>query len=82
MFAYTDIKEAPWYVIETDNKRSAHLNLISHLLSLIPYRSVPQENVELPPRQERSYVRPPKDVQGTMVPVRYRVQSREEAGSG
>jgi polyphosphate kinase 2 (PPK2 family) len=82
MFAYTDIKEAPWHVIETDNKRSAHLNLISHLLSLISYRSVPQENVELPPRQERSYVRPPKDVQGTMVPVRYRVQSREEAGSG
>jgi polyphosphate kinase len=74
MFAYTDIKEAPWYVIETDNKRSAHLNLISHLLSLIPYQSVPQENVKLPPRQERSYVRPPKSVQGTMVPVRYQVK--------
>jgi polyphosphate kinase 2 len=74
MFAYTDIKEAPWYVIETDNKRSAHLNLISHLLSLIPYQSVPQENVKLPPRQERSYVRPPKSVQGTMVPVRYQVE--------
>src|SRR3979490_1888078 len=57
MFAYTDIKEAPWYVIETDNKRSAHLNLINHLLGLIPYQSVPQENVKLPPRQERSYIR-------------------------
>ena len=74
MFAYTDIKEAPWYVIETDNKRSAHLNLISHLLSLIPYQSVPQENVKLPPRQEHSYVRPPKTVQGTMVPIRYQVE--------
>jgi polyphosphate kinase len=74
MFAYTDIKEAPWHVIETDNKRSAHLNLISHLLSLIPYRSVPQENVKLPPRQERSYIRPPKSVQGTTVPIRYRVE--------
>jgi polyphosphate kinase 2 len=75
MFAYTDIKEAPWYVIETDNKRSAHLNLISHLLSLIPYRSVPEEHVELPPRQERSYLRPPKNLQGTAVPVRYQVES-------
>ena len=74
MFAYTDIKEAPWYVIETDNKRSAHLNLISHLLSLMPYQSVPQEQIKLPPRQERSYVRPPKSAQGTPVPVRYQVE--------
>jgi polyphosphate kinase 2 len=74
MFAYTDIKEAPWHVIETDNKRSAHLNLISHLLSLIPYKSVPQQHIELPPRQERSYKRPPKEMQGTPVPVRYEVE--------
>jgi polyphosphate kinase 2 len=74
MFAYTDIKEAPWYVIETDNKRSAHLNLLSHLLSLIPYKSVPQQHIELPPRQERSYKRPPKEMQGTPVPVRYEVE--------
>ena len=74
MFAYTDIKEAPWFVIETDNKRSAHLNLLSHLLSLIPYKSVPQQHIELPPRQERSYKRPPKEMQGTPVPVRYEVE--------
>jgi len=74
MFAYTDIKEVPWHVIETDNKRSAHLNLISHLLSLIPYRPVPQEHPELPPRQERSYKRPPKSQQGIAVPVRYQVE--------
>ena len=74
MFAYTDIKEAPWYVIETDNKRSAHLNLISHLLSLVPYEPVPHERLELPPRQERSYKRPPKEMQGTAVPVRYEVE--------
>jgi polyphosphate kinase 2 len=74
MFAYTDIKEAPWYVIETDNKRSAHLNLISHLLSLIPHRPVPQDHLELPPRQERSYKRPPKNLQGTVVPQRYEVE--------
>src|SRR5205809_1152951 len=73
MFAYTDIKEAPWYVIETDNKRSAHLNLISHLLSLLPYQSVPQEQIKLPPRQERSYVRPPKSSQ-RMVPTKFHVE--------
>src|SRR5207245_2606154 len=57
MFAYTDIKEAPWHVIETDNKRTAHLNLMSHLLSLIPYQQVPHEQIELPPRQNRAYQR-------------------------
>jgi polyphosphate kinase 2 len=81
MFAYTDIKEAPWYVIETDNKRSAHLNLISHLLSLIPYQAVPQEHIKLPRRQQRSYVRPPKNVQGTMVPIRYQVDSTGGGGT-
>ena len=80
MFAYTDIKQAPWYVIETDNKRSAHLNLISHLLSLIQYQSVPQERIKLPPRQERSYVRPPKGIQGTTVPIRYQVESAGREG--
>ncbi|TMC02443.1 MAG: polyphosphate kinase 2 [Chloroflexi bacterium] len=73
MFAYTDIKEAPWHVVETDNKRAAHLNLISHFLSLIPYEPVPHEGIELPPRQRRGYQRPPKSMQ-TMVPVRYEVR--------
>src|SRR5436189_101670 len=50
------------------------LNLISHLLSLMPYQSVPQEQIKLPPRQERSYVRPPKSAQGTPVPDRYQVE--------
>jgi polyphosphate kinase 2 len=74
MFAYTDIKESPWYVIETDNKRSAHLNLISHLLSLIPYQPVPHDHIDLPPRQQRSYKRPPKSTQGFHIPVRYEVE--------
>jgi polyphosphate kinase len=73
MFAFTDIKEAPWYVVEADSKQSAHLNLMSHLLSRIPYGRVPHENVRLPPRQERAYVRPPKDIQ-TMVPGQYVVE--------
>jgi polyphosphate kinase 2 len=73
MFAFTDIKEAPWHVVETDNKRSAQLNLISHLLTTIPYQPVPQQHLELPPRQDRSYKRPPKSAQ-TMVPIRYEVE--------
>ena len=42
MFAYTDTSESPWYVVEADDKRTVRLNLISHLLSLIPYEDVPQ----------------------------------------
>ena len=74
MFAYTDISEAPWYVVETDNKRSAHLNLISHFLSLVPYEDVPHDDIKLPPRQKRSYSRPPKTSQ-RMVPIKYEVGS-------
>jgi len=73
MFAYTDIRQAPWYVVDADDKRSARLNLISHLLSVVPYESVPYPDVELPPRQERAYKRPPIDSQ-TWVPRRYVVQ--------
>ena len=73
MFAYCDIKEAPWYVVETDNKRSAHLNLISHFLSLIPYEPVPKDKIKLPARQKRNYNRPPKSSQ-RMVPIKYEVE--------
>src|SRR3982074_1826858 len=72
MFAHCDIREAPWYVVETDNKRTAHLNLISHFLSLIPFAEVPRESVDLAPRQRRRYNRPPKSSQ-RMVPLRYGV---------
>ncbi len=72
MFAYCDIKEAPWHVVETDNKRAAHLNLISHFLSLIRYKDVPHEDIKLPPRQKRNYSRPPKSSQ-QMVPIKYEV---------
>jgi polyphosphate kinase 2 len=70
MFAYTDIREAPWYVVDADDKRSARLNLISHLLSVVEYGEAPHEKVKLPPRQERAYKRPPIDSQ-TWVPRRY-----------
>jgi polyphosphate kinase 2 len=70
MFAYTDTKESPWYVVDAEDKRTARLNLISHLLSKIPYEPIPESKLELPPRQERAYIRPPKSEQ-TMVPSRY-----------
>ncbi len=74
MFAYTDIREAPWYVVDADDKKAARLNVISHLLSRsIPYQDVPHEEIELPPRQERAYKRPPIDSQ-TWVPQRYIVR--------
>lgn len=72
MFAFTDTKESPWLVVDATNKRSARLNVIAHLLSMIPYGSIPKSKIKLPPRQKRAYVRPPKSEQ-TMVPTRYRV---------
>jgi polyphosphate kinase 2 len=72
MFAYTDTRDSPWYVVEADDKRTMRLNLISHLLSLIPYEDLPREKIKLPPRQSRAYVRPPQDTQN-FVPTRYHV---------
>ena len=46
MFAATDTAWAPWYVARSDDKRRARLNIISHLLSQIPYKSPPREKVE------------------------------------
>ena len=64
MFAHTDIKQAPWYVVNADNKRKARLNTISHLLSMIPYKDIKPKNIKLPPRQEKvGYVRPPLEDQ-------------------
>ncbi len=61
MFNFTDIKQAPWYGVNADNKKAARLNCIHHLLNLIPYKDLTPEPMELPPRQRRrgGYVRPP-----------------------
>ena len=60
MFLYTDIKQAPWHVVDADVKKRARLNCISHLLTLIPYEDLTPKPVKLPPRQEDvGYVRPP-----------------------
>jgi len=60
MFVHTDIKQAPWYVVDADDKRRARLNCIHHLLSMIPYKDLTPERIKLPPRQkDGGYVRPP-----------------------
>lgn len=64
MFAHTDIKQAPWYVVNSDVKKHARLNCISHLLSLIEYEEIPHEPVKLDERPPTvGYVRPPMDDQ-------------------
>ena len=60
MFAYTDTKQSPWYVVDADDKKRARLNCIAHLLSLIPYEDLTPPPLTLPPRQQdKGYVRPP-----------------------
>jgi polyphosphate kinase len=73
MFAHTDTDDSPWFVVEADDKRTARLNLISHLLEKIPHQQVSEEKIELPPRQRRAYKRPPPDSQ-TFVPERFVVE--------
>jgi polyphosphate kinase 2 len=68
MFVHTDIPEAPWHVVESDDKRRARLNMIAHLLSTIPYRDVRTPLIHLPHRPSpQGYVRAPRDMQ-TFVP--------------
>ncbi|NUQ38579.1 MAG: polyphosphate kinase 2 [Caldilineales bacterium] len=64
MFGHTDIKQAPWYVVNSDDKKRARLNCITHLLKMIPYEDLTPETITLPPRQKNvSYVRPPMEYQ-------------------
>jgi polyphosphate kinase 2 (PPK2 family) len=69
-FEYTDIKQAPWYVVPSDDKRTARLNCISHILSKFEYDDVLPDPVELPERERVAYVRPPMQEQ-TFVTPRY-----------
>ena len=60
MFAYTDTKQNPWYVVNSDIKKKARLNCISHLLSLIDYGEIPFDQIELPDKDDsKKYIRPP-----------------------
>jgi polyphosphate kinase len=53
MLESTDTEYAPWHIVHSDDKRRARLNLIAHLLSLIPYKEVPREKVKLPDRSKK-----------------------------
>ena len=62
MFRYTHTAEAPWYTVESDDKRRARLNCISHILDTTEYEDVLPDPIELPPRPEREdYRRPPRE---------------------
>jgi polyphosphate kinase 2 len=81
MFAHTDIKQAPWYVVNADLKKYARLNCIKHLLGIIPYEDLTPEPIVLPERTSGAgYVRPPMSDQ-TFVPD-YDFDSPDESPSG
>jgi polyphosphate kinase 2 len=62
MFSHTHIPEAPWYTVESDDKRRARLNCISHILDTVDYEDVLPEPIELPPRPpQEDYDRPPRE---------------------
>jgi polyphosphate kinase 2 len=63
MFVHTDIPEAPWHVVESDIKRNARINCLSHLLSIVPYERREVDRIKLPKRQDDiGYERPPQDI--------------------
>ena len=71
MMEYTDIKQCPWYVVPSDDKKRARLNCISHILEMIPYQDILPEPIELPDREDQGgYVRAPFEEQ-TFVPQVY-----------
>jgi polyphosphate kinase len=59
MFSYTDTKLSPWYVVNSDDKKRARLNTISHLLTKISYEELETVKVKLPPINKEGYIRPP-----------------------
>ncbi|MGI9031510.1 MAG: polyphosphate kinase 2 [Ilumatobacteraceae bacterium] len=71
MFHHTDTKRSPWWVVQADDKATARLNCISHLLSMIPYTEPESPDIAVPARQDDTgYVRPPVQDQ-TFVPATY-----------
>jgi polyphosphate kinase len=64
MFVHTDIPEAPWYVVESEDKRKSRINMIAHLLSTVPYEIVQREPLVIPPRPPaKGYERTPREMQ-------------------
>jgi len=70
MFEATDTSQSPWHVVQTDDKQSARLNCIAHLLSVIPWKKIPTEKVKLPDRQgPKGYKQP--DWPYRWIPAKY-----------
>lgn len=70
MFAATDTDENPWFVVDSNDKRRARLNCITHLLSQVPYEEVPRTPIEFPERQEKDNYREP-DYPYRYIPDKY-----------
>ena len=71
MFARTDIKVSPWYVVNSDDKKKARLNCIAHLLSRVPYKDLNPVEIALPPRRSDSDYKRPKITSQRFVPEIY-----------
>jgi polyphosphate kinase 2 len=71
MFAVTDTRQAPWFVVNAEDKKAARLNVIKHLLSQFEYRDLTPEPLPLPPIIKTKYVRPPIQEQN-FIPQIYR----------
>jgi len=81
MFVHTDIPEAPWYVVESEDKRQARINMISHLISSLPYHEVSPAKIRLPTRPpSQGYIRVPREMQ-TYVPDHAAELMRDGAGA-
>lgn len=62
MMVHTDTPSSPWFVVESDSKKAARLNMMAHLLSTIPYTEVPHDTIDLPPRPPSTgYLRPSRE---------------------
>ncbi|HEX3132990.1 MAG TPA: polyphosphate kinase 2, partial [Planctomycetota bacterium] len=72
MFAATDTKESPWFILRSDDKKSARLNCISHLLTRIPYKKLDRPKIKLPKRSKKHEYDDQKALKGrTVVPEKY-----------
>jgi polyphosphate kinase 2 len=70
MFEVTDTKRSPWFVVNSDDKQRARLNIITHLLSQVPYKKIPREKITLPKRQKAHGYKPTKH-QFRFIPEEY-----------
>lgn len=83
MFVHTDLPEAPWYVIEAEIKRHARINMIKHMLSVLPWQRVEVPVVKLPPRPPApDYQRPPRELFHQVPDHAHELALREQAARG